>query len=233
MSALTGTPPSVPVVSIRAVVSDFCLTANVALFGLPVGCGGPAFPQIDLALAGPDKSTDPTGVRRQIKDWLNSNYPTAGYDGTPMYDSLVAAHGTLQMWPEQGKRVALVGHFPFIPWLRKRVDQLSVLELQPQADEFPAASATEIIPQADVLALTGTTLINGTLVDLMKLRKPDTVVLVLGPSTPLSPILFDHGVHLLSGSLVEDVEKVLLAVSQGANFRQVHRAGVRLVTMKK
>jgi uncharacterized protein (DUF4213/DUF364 family) len=57
-------------------------------------------------------------------------------------------------------------------------------------------------------------------------------VLVLGPSTPLSPILFDHGAHLLSGSVVEDIESVLRAVAQGANFRQVHQQGVRLVTMK-
>jgi uncharacterized protein (DUF4213/DUF364 family) len=44
-------------------------------------------------------------------------------------------------------------------------------------------------------------------------------VLVLGPSTPLSPVLFDHGAHLLSGSVVEDIESVLRAVAQGANFR--------------
>ncbi len=54
-----------------------------------------------------------------------------------------------------------------------------------------------------------------------------------GSSTPLSPILFDHGVHILSGSVVMDVDSVLWVVSQGGNFRQVHRQGVRLVTMQK
>ena len=58
------------------------------------------------------------------------------------------------------------------------------------------------------------------------------MVLVLGPSTPLSPLLFEYGVHLLSGSVVEDIEAVLQAVSQGANFRQVHQYGVHLVTMQ-
>jgi hypothetical protein len=32
---------------------------------------------------------------------------------------------------------------------------------------------------------------------------------------------------------VEDVAAVLRAVSQGANFRQLHQQGVRLVTMQK
>ncbi len=56
--------------------------------------------------------------------------------------------------------------------------------------------------------------------------------MLLGPSTPLSPLLFDYGIRLLSGALVEEIEPVLAAVSQGANFRQVHHAGVRLVTLQ-
>lgn len=141
-------------------------------------------------------------------------------------DEVIARHGA-------GKRVALVGHFPFIPWLREQVGQLTVLELRPRGDDRPASAAAEVIPEADVLAITATTLINHTFQGLMDLRRPDALVLMLGPSTPLSPILFDHGVHLLSGSLVEDVDAVLRAVSQGANFRQVHRAGVRLVTIMR
>ncbi len=139
---------------------------------------------------------------------------------------VIAQHGA-------GKRVALVGHFPFVEALRPRVGALSVLELRPHGDDLPAAAAPEVIPQADVLAITGTTLINGTFDELMALRRPDAVVIVLGPSTPLSPLFFDYGVHLVSGAVVEDIDAVLSAVRQGANFHQVHRAGVRLVTMQR
>jgi uncharacterized protein (DUF4213/DUF364 family) len=132
-----------------------------------------------------------------------------------------------------GKRVALVGHFPFIPRLQERVGHLSVLELNPRLGDLPANAAPEVIPQADVLALTSLTLLNRTFDGLMRLRRPDALVLLLGPTTPLSPILFDYGVHILSGSIVEDLEAVLDTVGQGASFRQVHRAGVRLVTMQK
>ena len=41
------------------------------------------------------------------------------------------------------------------------------------------------------------------------------------------------GDHLLSGAVVEDVASVLRVLSQGANFRQLHRHGVRLVTLQK
>jgi len=33
-----------------------------------------------------------------------------------------------------------------------------------------------------------------------------------------------------AGAIVEDIPAVLAAVGQGANFRQVHKAGVRLIT---
>jgi uncharacterized protein (DUF4213/DUF364 family) len=68
---------------------------------------------------------------------------------------------------------------------------------------------------------------------LIDLCSKDALVLILGPSTPLSPVLFNYGVALLSGSVVTDVDNVLQAVSQGANFRQVHRAGVLLVTLDR
>ena len=76
-------------------------------------------------------------------------------------------------------------------------------------------------------------MINHTFEQLLKLRRPDARVLVLGPSTPLSPVLFDYGVQILSGAIVEDVGAVLRGVSQGADFQQLHKLGVRLVTLLK
>ncbi|GAB4482280.1 MAG: DUF364 domain-containing protein [Anaerolineae bacterium] len=132
-----------------------------------------------------------------------------------------------------GRTVALVGHFPFVPRLRESVGRLHVLELNPREGDLPASAAPQVIPAADVVAITGMTLANHTLENLLALCAPGAMVLVLGPSTPLSSLLFARGVDLLAGSVVTDIEGVLRAVSQGANFRQVHRAGVRLVTITR
>ena len=48
---------------------------------------------------------------------------------------------------------------------------------------------------------------------------------------PLSAILFDCGINLLCGSVVKDINSVLDAVRQAGNFRQVHKAGVCLVSI--
>lgn len=133
----------------------------------------------------------------------------------------------------QGKTVAVVGHFPFVARLQGSVGRLWVLEQTPGPGDMPAAAASEIIPQADVVAITSTTLINRTFEELMGLCRPDAFVLLLGPSTPLSPSLFAHGVQILSGTRVDDIDAVLRLVSQGATFQQIHRHGVRLMTMAR
>ena len=128
-----------------------------------------------------------------------------------------------------GRNVALIGHFPFIESLRQAVGQLWVIELHPAEGEYPAEAAADLLPKADVVAITGTALINGTLDGLLALCQTTSTVMVLGPSTPLSPVLFDHGAHILSGTRIVDEAAVLRTVAQGASFRQV--LGTRLVTL--
>ena len=130
-----------------------------------------------------------------------------------------------------GKNVALVGHFPFIPDLRQAARQLWVLEQYPAQGEYPAESAPELIPQADVVALPGSSMINHTLDGLLELCRSDAMVMVLGPSTPLSPVLFQHGATYISGTQVLDEAAVLRAVAQGATFQQVE--GIRLLTLSR
>ncbi|MFZ2095167.1 MAG: DUF364 domain-containing protein [Anaerolineales bacterium] len=131
----------------------------------------------------------------------------------------------------RGKKVVLVGHFPFIAKLRQAVGRLWVIEQEPIEDEYPAEAATDLIPQADVVAITSSTLINHTLDGLLALCQPQALVMTLGPSTPLSPVLFTHGVSLLSGTKVLDEAAVLRTVGQGASFQQVE--GVRLLTFRR
>jgi uncharacterized protein (DUF4213/DUF364 family) len=131
----------------------------------------------------------------------------------------------------QGKNVALVGHFPFIPRLRPAVGQLWVIEQRPVGDDHPAEAALELIPQADVVAITSSALINHTLDDLLALCRHEALVMLLGPSTPLSPVLFNHGVDILAGSIVVDESAVIRTVGQGASFQQVE--GVRLLTFRR
>ena len=132
-----------------------------------------------------------------------------------------------------GKTVVIVGHFPFTRRLRERVGKLVVLELEPRGDDLPAEQAPVWIPRADVLAITSVTILNHTLIDLLTLRRNDALTLMLGPSTPLHPLMYGLGVDILSGSIVTNIQSVEQELCQGAGFRQIQPAGVRLVTMER
>ena len=132
----------------------------------------------------------------------------------------------------KGKRIAVVGHFPFIPRLRKYSKDVWVIEKNPKEGDFGEAEADQLIPQANVVAITGTALTNHTLDHLLERCSPGAYVILLGDTAPLSPILFDYGVDALCGTKVVDSDLALRCVSQGANFRQI-KGIERLTLMKK
>lgn len=139
-------------------------------------------------------------------------------------EEVLAGHGA-------GKRVALVGHFPFVSRLRDHVGELLVFEQHPRPGDLPAEAVSDNLPHADVIAITGTALTNHTLEELLALAPQEAMVVLLGPTTPLCPILFDSGIDVLCGSEVTAIEPTLRVVAQGGDFRQVRRAGVKTVTM--
>jgi uncharacterized protein (DUF4213/DUF364 family) len=129
------------------------------------------------------------------------------------------------------KRIALVGHFPFVPGLRKAAGTLWVVERKPLEGDLHEQSADVVIPQANVVAITGSAFVNGTIEHLLALARRDALVVVLGPTTPMTPVLFDHGVHVVSGTRVVDTPAALRCLSEAATFRQMR--GVKLLTMTR
>jgi uncharacterized protein (DUF4213/DUF364 family) len=130
----------------------------------------------------------------------------------------------------EGKRIAIVGHFPFVPRLRKIAKELWVIERNLREGDYPESEAENLIPQADVVGITGTAFTNHTIEHLLELCNRNAYVVVLGGTTPLSSVLFEHGINAISGTKVVNPELALRCVSQGATFRQIK--GIRLLTMQ-
>ena len=96
------------------------------------------------------------------------------------------------------RKMGVVGRFPFIPELRKRNDRVLVFELEPRGEELSDALEDELLPDCGLVVITGASLVNHTLEGLLELSEGYT--LVIGPTTPLSPLLFDHGADMIAGS---------------------------------
>jgi uncharacterized protein len=139
-------------------------------------------------------------------------------------ESFIGEHG-------KGKNVAIVGRFPFVSRLRNVVKNLYIIEMDPQPGEYGPEAGEEILLKADVIAITAMTLINKTFDHIIRSCPVKSLKVMLGPSTPLCTVMYEYGLDVLSGAIVEKVDNVLNSVSQGASFKQIHMAGVRLVTM--
>ncbi|RME06155.1 MAG: hypothetical protein D6803_07255 [Anaerolineae bacterium] len=158
---------------------------------------------------------------------LNAALPPLPFEGE--------ARNAVDLILQRGRerRVALVGHFPFTGRLRARISHLDVLEKRPRPGDLPAEAADRVLPRADLVVITAMTLMNHTFEGLLRLCNPEAQVMLLGPSTPLSPLLFDLGVTMLAGAQVRDIPAALRVIAEGGNFRQVRRAGVDLLIYRR
>jgi uncharacterized protein (DUF4213/DUF364 family) len=125
-----------------------------------------------------------------------------------------------------GKNVAVVGHFLGLEHVAE-VCNLSILERRPQPDELPDSACEYILAEQDIVVLTATTLINETMPRLLALSNGAQIV-VAGPTTPPHPLMFEYGIELLGGLVVENEESVWRTFAEGGQ-RELFTAGTRMV----
>jgi len=148
------------------------------------------------------------------------------------FDSCVELNAAdLILQKAEGGRVAVVGHFPFLPRIRDKVKTLWVIEKNQREGDFNETEAHRFIPRADVVAITGTSLTNHTLDHLLKLCGSKAYIILLGGTVPLSPIFFEYNVDALAGTRVVDADLALRCISQGAKFPQI-KGTQRLIMTK-
>ncbi|MCD7865236.1 MAG: DUF364 domain-containing protein [Clostridiales bacterium] len=126
----------------------------------------------------------------------------------------------------RNKNVAVVGHFPYLETLIEPICNLSILELDPQKGDYPISAGEYLIPEADYVFLTCGTLTDKRLPRLLELSKNAWTVLV-GPATPLTPLLFSHGVDDMSGFVFRDMDKADRILT-GGQFGSMYTTGYKV-----
>ncbi len=125
-----------------------------------------------------------------------------------------------------GQTVVVVGAFvPFLRELKRRGQPYLVLEQDPatlKADEMPfyrhAAQAPAVVPQADVLLITGTTLLNDTLDEILAAARPDACKVVVGPTVGLVPDPYlRRGCDVLGTIRVTRADEFLDVLAEGGS----------------
>jgi hypothetical protein len=173
--------------------------------------------KVEVEGSGELEGTDAWTLAQRILSWE----PLEASLGTAALNSLLDPAGDkgtvndIIMEKAKGATVTIVGRFPFNDDLRKLAKKVHVLEMEPDKGELPPHAAERVIPESDLAVISATALINHSLQRLLELASGSYTV-VLGPSTPMSRVLFDFGADVLGGVRVAEEEALFKSLSQGA-----------------
>lgn len=152
---------------------------------------------------------------------LSSNIIT---DGT--YKMINNCDPFSQLNLEGEKYITIVGAFKtYIEKLSKTKHKISVLEFENEAIEKPyqhyfvdTKKANLILPKSDIIIITGFTLVNNTLEDLLDYIPKNCQVVVVGPSSSFIPdILFNNKVNIVGAIKLTKPKKALKLISEAAS----------------
>lgn len=129
---------------------------------------------------------------------------------------------------KKGETFGMVGDFePILKVVRKQTENIHVFERIPQEKDglHPDKDIPFYLPDCDVVVVTGTSIINNTIDNVLPFCSKAREVFIVGPSTPLHPESFiEHNVKILAGTVVTDSEKMLRIISQGGGTMQMKPA---------
>jgi len=99
----------------------------------------------------------------------------------------------------------------------------------------PAEQAGSVVPEADVLLITGTTLINDTLEELLKLAKPAARVTIVGPTVSLLPDAFlRRGADILGTVRITEPDEFLEMLAEGGSgYHFLGRSAQKVVLVRR
>lgn len=145
------------------------------------------------------------------------------YENINIFDYLV----------EKGKdkKILFIGHFEDIKKLEGIAKELTIMERKPREEDFLDTFQEYLIPESDVVAITGSTFANKSIKRILELSKGKFTI-VFGPSTPLSEVLFDYGVDMIGGMVSKDDNKVFDIISQGGSIKNFKNY-VDFITLKR
>lgn len=100
-----------------------------------------------------------------------------------------------------GDGVVIIGGFR---GAQKRLPKARIVEREPKPGDIPAEEAPQAYRQAKTLAITAQALMNASLEPILQESRSVPHRMLVGPSSPACPILFDHGIEETSGAVITD-----------------------------
>ncbi len=117
----------------------------------------------------------------------------------------------------QGKKVVVVGRYPGIERYAEQIN-LSIIERQPTSSDYPDPACEFLLPDADWVFLTASSITNKTFPRLAELAR-HAITVLMGPTVPWLPELHEFAIDYLAGVEVIDQLKLFQIAAEGGGVR--------------
>lgn len=126
--------------------------------------------------------------------------------------------------------IGIVGKFPIITQLEDLDCKFYAFEKKPFPGFLPVEKEKELLPKCDLIIITGTSFVNKTLEDLLGLCNGYTML--VGPTTPVTDVLFDYGIDVLAG-VSSNSAKLLDIIEKGGGTKEFKKFVETIYIQKK
>lgn len=150
------------------------------------------------------------------------NFSDARWVEDRMYNPLIMSQNEIK-----GKRVTVIGHFPYLENLFEPICDLSIISWYPQEGDYPLSAYEYLLPGSDYVYITSGSFTDKTLPRMLELSKNAQRVTIVGPATPLAPVLFNYGINELSGLIIKD-NALAFRIISGAEKLKIYAAGQKV-----
>lgn len=121
------------------------------------------------------------------------------------------------------KHIALIGHFHFADALKNLGHTLDIYELEGRCapGDIPNTQIPQRLRYADIVVMTSSTLITHATESILAASRPDAFKMIVGPTVPIHPLLWQFGFDAICASIITDPEQVARTAIQGGNHKQM------------
>ena len=130
----------------------------------------------------------------------------------------------------KGKTVTVVGHFPYIDQLFAPICDMRIIEkFHPKENDYPEQAAEYLLPESDFVFISSYTLVEKSLPRYLELSK-NAVITLVGPATPIAPVLHSFGAENIAGFVIRDHElaETMVLTSSGNTHKTGQKVNLKL-----
>ena len=154
---------------------------------------------------------------------ISASFAPSAMTGIPMQGKAQALLESICQARAGRPRIALIGHFHFADGLRALGYPLDVYELDGRCEEgdIPSSRIPETLPLADIVVMTSSTIITHSTEAILSSCRADAYKMIVGPTVPLHPVLWEFGFDAVCGSTITDPVQVRMTAAQGGTHKQM------------